>query len=84
MKKYLLACLLGAALLAGTSLSAQTTDTAPKTVIHVVTIKWKPDATPEKIQAALDGAKALPAAYPGIKHVWTRAIKVQATRLTPS
>ena len=80
MKKYLLACLLGAALFAGTSLSAQTADAAPKTVIHVVTIKWKSDATPQKIQAALDGAKALPAAYPGIKHVWTRAIKVQGDK----
>jgi len=80
MKKYLLAGLLGAALLVGTSVSAQTAETAPKTVVHVVTVKWKPEATPEQIQAALAGAKALPAAYPGIKHVWTRAIKVQGDK----
>lgn len=80
MKKYLLTCLLGAALFAGTSLPAQTADAAPKTVIHVVTVKWKADTTPEQIQAALDGAKALPAAYPGIKHVWVRAIKVQGDK----
>jgi hypothetical protein len=57
------------------TLSAQTT--APKSVIHVVTVKWKADAKPEQIQAALDGVKALPAAYSGITRVWTKSIKVQ-------
>jgi antibiotic biosynthesis monooxygenase (ABM) superfamily enzyme len=57
-------------------LSAQTS-TAPKTIIHVVTVKWKADTKPEQIQAALDGVKALPAAYPGITRVWTKSIKVQ-------
>src|SRR5689334_10319942 len=49
----------------------------PQTVIHVVTVKWKADATPQQIQAALDGVKALPAAYKGILRVWTKSIKVQ-------
>ncbi len=73
--------LLAAALLAfgGNTLSAQTT-TEPKTVIHVVTVKWKADATPKQIQAALDGVKALPAAYPGVKRVWIKAIKVQGDK----
>lgn len=61
------------------TLSAQTS-TAPKTVIHVVTVKWKADATPKQIQAALDGVKALPAAYPGVKRVWVKAIKVQGDK----
>lgn len=52
-------------------------DTAPKSVIHVITLKWNDAATPAQIQAALDGIKALPAAYPGITHVWVKAIKVQ-------
>ena len=52
-------------------------DTSPKSVIHVVTVAWKEGTTPEQIQAALDGAKALPAAFKGVTHVWTRAIKVQ-------
>jgi antibiotic biosynthesis monooxygenase (ABM) superfamily enzyme len=60
------------------TLSAQTT--APKTVIHVVTVKWKADATPKQIQAALDGVKALPAAYPGITRVWIKSIKVQGDK----
>ncbi len=49
----------------------------PKTVIHVVTVKWKDGTTEEQIKAALDGVKALPKSYPGITRVWTRSIKVQ-------
>lgn len=73
--------LLAAVLLAfsANTLSAQTT-TAPKTVIHVVTVKWKADTKPEQIQAALDGVKALPAAYPGITRVWVKSIKVQGDK----
>ncbi len=59
-----------------TTVSAQT-PTAPASVIHVVTVKWKAEAKPEQIKAALEGAKALPAAYPGIKRVWIKSIKVQ-------
>ena len=61
------------------TLSAQTA-TAPKSVIHVVTVKWKADTKPEQIQAALDGVKALPAAYPGITRVWVKSIKVQGDK----
>ena len=60
--------------------AAQGTATAPKTLIHVVTVSWKPGTTPQQIQAALDGAKALPAAYPGITRVWTKTIKAQGDR----
>src|SRR5204862_7744282 len=47
-------------------------DTAPKSVIHIITVKWKAGATKEQIQAALDGAQQLPSQFPGIKHVWTK------------
>ena len=74
----LLTILLTTVLLAiGVNTFSAQTPTAPKTVIHVVTVKWKADATPTQIQAALDGVKALPAAYPGITRVWTKSIKVQ-------
>src|SRR5438552_5052001 len=52
-------------------------DTKPKTVIHVIAIKWKADATPAQIEKAIKGAEALPSQYPGITHVWTRPIKKQ-------
>ena len=77
--KKLLVLLLGAVLSLG-ALSATASDTAPKSVMHVVTVSWKAGTTPEQIQAALDGVKALPAAYPGITRVWTKTIKAQGER----
>jgi hypothetical protein len=50
---------------------------APKTVIHVVTIKWKPEATKEQKAKAIGGVEAAAKLYPGIKRVWLRSIKVQ-------
>jgi len=52
-------------------------DTTPKSVIHVITIKWKTDATPAQIDKAIKGAEALPSEYPGITRVWTKPIKKQ-------
>lgn len=49
----------------------------PKTVIHVVTIKWKEGTTDEQKKKALAGAETVAKTYPGIKNIWTRAIKVQ-------
>jgi antibiotic biosynthesis monooxygenase (ABM) superfamily enzyme len=52
-------------------------DSAPKSVIHVITIQWKSGATPAQIDKAIKAAQALPSEYPGITHVWTKAIKKQ-------
>src|ERR1700683_4085248 len=52
-------------------------DTSPKTVIHVITIQWKKDATPAQIDQAIKGAEALPSQYAGIIRVWTNPIKKQ-------
>lgn len=76
MKKLFALALTAAALSFGTA-SAFASDTAPKSVIHVVTVAWKEGTTPEQIQAALDGAQALPSAYKGITRVWTRTLKAQ-------
>ena len=74
MKKFILTLIAATFLTLGV---ATASETAPKSVIHVVTVKWKPDATKEQIKAALDGAQALPAAYKGITRVWTDSFKVQ-------
>lgn len=50
---------------------------APSTVIHVINVKWKEDATPEQIRAVIDAVRQLPSKYPGIKRVWTKNIKYQ-------
>jgi hypothetical protein len=49
----------------------------PHTVIHVVTILWKEDATPEQQQAALEGVKKMAGEIPGIRNVWIKPLKVQ-------
>ena len=75
--KKLLTLLVTTGLLAFSAATLSAADTAPKTVMHVVTVAWKKDATPAQIQAAVDGVQALPAAYKGIVRVWTSSIKVQ-------
>lgn len=74
MKKFILPAL---ALSLFTALASGQSTTAPASVIHVVTVKWKPDATAEQIQAALDGVRKLPEQFKGIKRVWTKSLKVQ-------
>jgi hypothetical protein len=49
----------------------------PKSVLHVITVKWKTDSTPAQRQAALDGVKTMAAKVPGITNVWVKTIKVQ-------
>ena len=49
----------------------------PKTLLHVVTIQWKPEAADADKQKVLDGVKEMAAAIPGIKNVWIKATKVQ-------
>ena len=57
--------------------SAVTLAQSHATVIHIINIKWKEDATPEQIKAAVDAARQLPSKFPGIKRVWTRNLKYQ-------
>ncbi|MFO1498034.1 MAG: Dabb family protein [Verrucomicrobiota bacterium] len=77
--KTLITTLLAAGLLAITAATASA-DATPKTVIHVVTVKFKADATPAQIKAALDGVVALPTKYKGITRVWVKSIKVQGDK----
>jgi antibiotic biosynthesis monooxygenase (ABM) superfamily enzyme len=51
----------------------------PKSVLHIVTVKWKEGTTAEQRQKAIDGVKTLASKYPGITNVWLKPIKVQGT-----
>jgi antibiotic biosynthesis monooxygenase (ABM) superfamily enzyme len=73
--KRLVQVILTATMLMTTVLFAA--DATPKTVIHVITVKWKADASPAQITKALDTVAAMPSQYPGITHVWTKPIKKQ-------
>ena len=65
-----------AALALGTAFLAAAAS-APKSVLHVITVKWKADATDAQKQAALDGVKAMAAKFKGITNTWTKTLKVQ-------
>ncbi len=50
---------------------------APASIIHVVTIQWKPESTPAQRQTAIDGIKTMAAEIQGIKNIWLKSTKVQ-------
>ena len=50
----------------------------PKTILHVVEIKWNPGVSTADKQRVLAGVKELAGKIPGIKNVW-----LQADRLEP-
>jgi len=78
MKQFLMIAMAALMLTVGaTNMEGAVSKSAPATVIHVVTVKWKAGTKPEQIKAALDGVQALPAKYKGIVRVWTESIKVQ-------
>ena len=52
----------------------------PHSVIHVVTVSWKEDASEKQIQAALDGVVTLAAEYDGISRVWIKTLKAQGDK----
>jgi hypothetical protein len=54
----------------------------PKTVIHVITIKWKEGTTDAQKAKAIGGVETAAKMYPGIKRVWLRSIKVQGAGYT--
>jgi uncharacterized protein (DUF1330 family) len=70
--KHLLTAALSVCLFATAALAQ-----SPTTVLHIINVKWKAEATPEQIKAAVDGAHQLPAKFPGIKRVWTKNLKYQ-------
>jgi hypothetical protein len=58
-------------------LAAQNRFGTPKTIIHVSVIQWKEGVSDADKKKALDGVKEMAAKIPGIKNVWTRALRVQ-------
>lgn len=62
---------------AGTWLVAQNTYGTPKTIIHVSVIQWKEGVSAADKKQVLDGVKDMAGKIPGIKNVWTKALRVQ-------
>jgi hypothetical protein len=49
----------------------------PKTILHVVELKWNPAATDADKQRALDGIKDMATKVPGIKNIWIKGERMQ-------
>jgi hypothetical protein len=58
-------------------LAAQTNFGTPKTIIHVSVIQWKEGVSAADKKQVLDGVKEMAAKIPGMKNVWTKALRVQ-------
>ena len=78
MKRSVLIVVSALALFSAGLIVGQKTFGTPSTVLHIVTVRWTKAATAEQKQAALEGVKKMAAAYPGIKNVWTKTMKVQS------
>ncbi|MGE0128266.1 MAG: Dabb family protein [Blastocatellales bacterium] len=75
-RKVLLVCALVAVFALGV-VTGQNRFGQPKSIIHVITVKWKADSTAEQRQKAIDGVKQMASAVPGIKNVWLKTLRVQ-------
>jgi hypothetical protein len=62
---------------AGSWLAAQNSFGTPKTIIHVSIIQWQEGVSDADKKRVLDGVKEMAAKIPGMKNVWTKAIRVQ-------
>ena len=49
----------------------------PKTIIHVVEIKWNPGVSAAQKQAVLDGLKRVAMRTLGVKNIWTQADRLE-------
>lgn len=76
IQRILLGCAIAAVFATGIVIG-QNKFGQPKSIVHVVTLKWKADSTPAQRQAAIDGIKTMAAKIPGITNVWLKTIKVQ-------
>lgn len=49
----------------------------PTTVLHIVSLKWKAEATPEQRAHAITGIRDMAAEVAGIKNIWLKPDRVQ-------
>jgi len=75
--KILGVALLSAALFAGGYVAGQNKFGQPKTIIHLVILKWRPGVADADKQRALEGVKEMAAKIPGIKNIWIKADRIQ-------
>ena len=75
--KILCGALAAMALFGGGYVAGQNRFGQPKTILHVVELKWSPAASDAEKQQAIDGIKDMAAKIPGIKNIWIKGERMQ-------
>ncbi len=75
--KILGAALAALSLFASGYVAGQNKFGQPKTIIHMVILKWRPGVADADKQRALEGVKEMAAKVPGIKNIWIKADRIQ-------
>ena len=74
----LFAAILGAAaLFGGGYVAGQNRFGQPKTIIHLVELKWNPGVTDAQKQDVMNGLKEIAGKVPGIRNVWLKADRLE-------
>ena len=75
--RALAAVLCAAALFSSGYVAGQNRFGQPKTIIHLVELKWNPGVTDEQKQDVMNGIKEIAAKVPGIRNVWLKADRLE-------
>jgi hypothetical protein len=69
--------LLAAALFAGGYVAGQNRFGQPRTIIHLVEVKWNPGVTQAQQQEVINGLREMAARMPGVKNIWIKADRLE-------
>lgn len=75
--KFFAVAALAVVLLAAGYVAGQNRFGQPKTIIHLVMIKWNPGVSDADKQKAIEGVKEIAAKTPGVKNIWLKAERLQ-------
>ncbi|HWG59751.1 MAG TPA: Dabb family protein [Candidatus Acidoferrales bacterium] len=75
--KILATALLAVGLFAGGYVAGQNRFGEPRTIIHVVEIKWRPGVPAAEKARVLAGIKTMAAQIPGVKNIWLKADRLE-------
>jgi hypothetical protein len=66
-----------AALFASGYVAGQNRFGEPKTIIHLVEVKWNPGVTEAQKLEAMNGVRQMATRIPGIKNIWVKADRLE-------
>lgn len=75
--RLLAAAIFAVVLFASGYIAGQSRFGQPKTIIHLVEIKWNPGVSDAQKQDVINGVKEMAAKIPGIKNVWLKADRLE-------